>query len=90
MTQQRKAILEALEDLGQCQAATVADATGQPINHVREKLAELFNAGLVARIPRGTLVFFELTKPESRESSTSTTSKALQSAGLPGLDTTTL
>ncbi|MGA2503151.1 MAG: AAA family ATPase [Anaerolineales bacterium] len=76
MTIQRKAILETLEDLGRCQAVAIADATGQQINHVRERLAELSNARLVARIPKGNLVFYEKTKPESNESSTSNTSQA--------------
>jgi DNA-binding transcriptional ArsR family regulator len=93
MTQQRKDILEALEDLGRSQAAAIAEATGQPINHVRERLAELSNAGLVTRIPKGNLVFYERTKSESRESSTSSTSQPLQSngcIGLSGLNTTSL
>lgn len=62
MTEHRKAILAALEDLGRCQAANIADATGQNINHVRERLADLASAGIVNRIQKGQKVFFELTK----------------------------
>jgi DNA-binding transcriptional ArsR family regulator len=93
MTGQRKAILETLEDLGRSQAAAIAEATGQQINHVRERLAELSNAGLVARILKGNLVFYETIKPESYESRTSNTLEAPQSAGpsgLNGLNTTSL
>jgi len=77
LTEQRKAILATLEDLGRSQAAAIAEATGQQINHIRERLAELSNAGLVARIPKGNLIFYEAIKPESNESSISSTSKAL-------------
>jgi RecA-family ATPase len=41
MTEQRKAIIEALEELGKAQAKDIAEATGQATNHVRERLNEL-------------------------------------------------
>ncbi|MBV6400838.1 MAG: hypothetical protein CNIPEHKO_01132 [Anaerolineales bacterium] len=75
MTAQRKAILEALGDLGISQVKDIAEATGQRQNHCRTKLNDLVNAGLVRRIssPNSQAVFFELVG-ESSESSTSSTS----------------
>lgn len=60
ITETRKAILEALEDLGRSQAMAVAEATGQPLNHVRERLNDLANEGRVIRTQEGKHVFFEL------------------------------
>ncbi len=73
ITETRRAILEALEDLGKSQAMAVAEATGQPLNHVRERLNDLANEGRVIRTQDGPRVFFELVsfaprKGESRES----------------------
>jgi RecA-family ATPase len=62
ITQTRKAIIEALEDLGISQAAAVAEATGQPLNHVRERLNDLANEGRILRSQKGQHVFFELAK----------------------------
>jgi hypothetical protein len=93
ITETRKAILDALEDLGKSQALPIAEATGQPLNHVRERLNDLVNEGRVSRTQSGQSVFFELvnlTKPnresqESRESSTSRRQKGGGSGGLSGL-----
>jgi hypothetical protein len=70
ITQTRRAILEALEDLGKSQAMAVAEATGQPLNHVRERLNDLANEGRVIRTQDGPRVYFELITlaPRERES----------------------
>jgi hypothetical protein len=90
ITETRKAILAALEDLGKSQAMPIAEATGQPLNHVRERLNDLVNEGRVSRFPSGQSVFFELvkapsSKKESRESRESSTSRGRKSDGLTGL-----
>jgi hypothetical protein len=71
ITETRKAILEALEDLGISQAMAVAEATGQPLNHVRERLNDLANEGIVVRTQKGKYVFFELRKFASRNGESS-------------------
>ncbi|MFT3892989.1 MAG: AAA family ATPase [Anaerolineales bacterium] len=80
LTETRKAIIAALEDLGKSQAAAIADATGQQLNHVRGRLHDLANEGLVLRTRAGQKVFFELMKfaarkRESIESTESSTSE---------------
>lgn len=67
ITETRRAILESLEDLGRSQAMAVAEATGQPLNHVRERLNDLANEGRVLRTREGQHVFFELVKFAPRE-----------------------
>lgn len=83
ITETRKEILGALEDLGKSQALAIADATGQRISHVRERLNDLTNEGRVIKTQSGQYVYYELFKfaprkdEESSESSESRTSKAL-------------
>lgn len=67
ITETRKAILAALETLGKSQALAIAEATGQPLNHVRERLNDLANEGRVLRTRSGQHVFFELMGLNHRE-----------------------
>jgi hypothetical protein len=70
ITEERKQILDALEDLGISQAAAVAEATGQALNHVRERLHDLANEGRVISSRKGRYVFFELAKFAQRDEET--------------------
>lgn len=67
ITETRKAILITLETLGKSQAMAIAEATGQPLNHVRERLNDLANEGRVLRTRSGQHVFFELMGLTHRE-----------------------
>ena len=65
MTENRKAIKAALEDLDRCQVKEIVEATGQKENHVRERLAAMASEGIVTRIQKKGLVYWELTKTSS-------------------------
>ena len=67
ITQTRMAILDTLKDLGKSPAMAVAEATGQQLNHVRERLNDLTNEGRVIRTQDGPRVYFELVSFTSRE-----------------------
>jgi RecA-family ATPase len=58
MTAQRKAILEALQEVGTAQAKEIAEATGQAVNHVRERLNDLANEGKITRYNDGKTVTY--------------------------------
>lgn len=60
MSEQRKALFEALEDLGKSQAKDIAEATGQAVNHVRERLNDLANQGKIMRVNDGKSVFYSV------------------------------
>jgi len=62
MTEQRKAILDYLEDAGRAQPKDIAEATGQAVNHVRERLNDLMNSGKVIKTYFGQTAYFELAK----------------------------
>ena len=86
MTAQRKAILEALRDLGRSQLKAIADGAGQRQNHCHTRLQDLVNAGLVRRIAdaQSQNVFYELIDLSS-DSSTSNAPNRVKRAGTPGI-----
>lgn len=60
MTEQRKAILQALEEVGSAQAKDIAEATSQAVNHVRERLNDLANEGKISRLNDGKSVIYSI------------------------------
>jgi len=60
MTEHRKAILEALQEVGTAQAKDIAEATGQPMNHVRQRLNDLADSGKIHRINDGKTVTYSV------------------------------
>ena len=60
MTEQRKAIMEAMQEVGKAQAKDIAEATGQAVNHVRERLNDLANEGKISRFNDGKTVTYSV------------------------------
>lgn len=62
ITERRKEILDALENLGRCSTAQLEDATGQPKGHLHTRLQDLVTEGLVSREKRGNNIYYEINK----------------------------
>jgi len=60
MTEQRKAILDILEEIGPAEAKAIADATGQPLNHIYRKLNDMANDGKISRKNDGKIITFSI------------------------------
>lgn len=62
ITERRKAILDALENLGRCSSSQLEDATGQQKGHLHTRLQDLVAEGLISREKRGNHIFYEIAK----------------------------
>ncbi|GAB4504350.1 MAG: hypothetical protein Fur0043_13440 [Anaerolineales bacterium] len=60
ITERRKAILDALANLGKCSLTQLEDATGQAKGNLHTRLQDLVTEGLVIREKQGNNVFYEL------------------------------